>query len=76
MKTFFVALDLKNAEVKEGPASGKVDTTITVSDSDFVDIALNKLNPQQAFMKGKLKIQGNIMLTQKLVPLLKTEAKL
>lgn len=69
-------MDCKNAVVTEGPATGKVDTTLTVSDDDFVDIALNKLNPQTAFMKGKLKIQGNIMLTQKLVPLLKTEAKL
>lgn len=42
----------------------------------MVDIATGKLNPQVAFMKGKLKIAGNIMLTQKLVPLLKVEAKL
>lgn len=71
----FVALDLKSASVSTG-ATGKADTTLTVSDEDFVDIALNKLNPQTAFMKGKLKIQGNIMLAQKLGPLLKTEAKL
>lgn len=69
-------LDLKNAIISEGTPSGKADTTITVSDADFVEIALGKLNPQQAFMKGKLKIQGNIMLAQKLGPLLKTEAKL
>jgi 3-hydroxyacyl-CoA dehydrogenase/3a,7a,12a-trihydroxy-5b-cholest-24-enoyl-CoA hydratase len=83
--------------VSEGAPSGKADTTITVSDTDFLDIALGKMNPQQAFMKvcirkrtislknkclylffkqGKLKIQGNIMLAQKLGPLLKTEAKL
>lgn len=72
------ALDLKNGVVYEGsPKDGaKPDTTLAVTDSDFVDIALGKLNPQVAFMKGKLKITGNIMLTQKLVPLLKTEAKL
>lgn len=74
---FFPALDLRNGSVYEGPAKGiKVDTTLTVSDDDMVDIALGKLNPQQAFMKGKLKITGNIMLSQKLAPLLKTEAKL
>lgn len=49
---------------------------MTVSDDDFVDIALGKTNPQSAFMKGKLKITGNIMLTQKLVPLLKAGPKL
>lgn len=72
------ALDLKSGTVYEGaPTAGtKVDTTLTVSDGDMVDIALGKTNPQVAFMKGKLKITGNIMLTQKLVPLLKTEAKL
>lgn len=72
------ALDLKKGEIYEGaPQEGvKPDTTLSVTDSDLVDIALGKINPQVAFMKGKLKITGNIMLTQKLVPLLKTEAKL
>lgn len=71
------AIDLKCAELYEGkPRNSAADTTITVSDEDFVSLALGKLNPQVAFMKGKLKITGNIMLTQKLVPLLKTEAKL
>lgn len=71
-------MDLKNPTVYEGAvkAGNKIDTTITVADSDMVDIALGKLNPQVAFMKGKLKITGNIMLTQKLTPLLKSEAKL
>jgi len=69
-------LDLKSAEVYEGAPKTKADTTLTVADQDMIDIALGKLNPQVAFMKGKLKITGNIMLTQKLVPLLKTEAKL
>ncbi|EZA54463.1 hypothetical protein DMN91_012183 [Ooceraea biroi] len=60
-------LDLKNAEVHKGkPKSGKADTTLTIDDKDMVEIALGKLNPQTAFMRGKLKITGNIMLTQKL----------
>lgn len=68
---------MKECEVYEGvPKGAKADTTLTVADSDFVDITSGKINPQVAFMKGKLKITGNIMLTQKLVPLLKTEAKL
>ncbi|XP_052868285.1 peroxisomal multifunctional enzyme type 2-like isoform X2 [Anopheles bellator] len=70
-------LDLKNAKVYEGPVQGgKADTTMTVADADMVELALGKLQPQTAFMKGKLKITGNIMLAQKLAPLLKTEAKL
>ncbi|XP_018324314.1 peroxisomal multifunctional enzyme type 2 isoform X2 [Agrilus planipennis] len=70
-------MDLKNAQVYEGlPKEGKPNTTLTVSDEDFMELAVGKLNPQAAFMKGKLKIAGNIMLAQKLTPLLKAEAKL
>ncbi|XP_015524954.1 peroxisomal multifunctional enzyme type 2 isoform X1 [Neodiprion lecontei] len=64
-------LDLKKAEVYKGePKSGKSDTSLTIEDKDMVEIALGKLNPQVAFMRGKLKIKGNIMLTQKLKTLL------
>lgn len=70
-------MDLKCGKVYEGaPQSGKPNTTLTISDDDFIQLALGKLNPQAAFMKGKLKVAGNIMLAQKLAPLLKTEAKL
>lgn len=69
---------MKKGTIYEGNPEEDVkpDTTLTITDNDLVDIALGKLNPQVAFMKGKLKIAGNIMLTQKLVPLLKTKAKL
>lgn len=67
-------LDLKTAKVFQGePSSGKADCTITMEDSDMVDMALGKLNPQVAFMKGKLKVKGNVMLTQKLRSLLAPE---
>ncbi|XP_057653667.1 peroxisomal multifunctional enzyme type 2-like isoform X1 [Diorhabda carinulata] len=69
-------MDLKNAKVYEGKPEGKPNTTLTISDEDFMLLAEGKLNPQQAFMKGKLKITGNIMMAQKLAPLLKTNAKL
>ncbi|RVE48316.1 hypothetical protein evm_007067 [Chilo suppressalis] len=68
-------LDFKTPAIIEG-ASGKPDTTITISDADMVEVASGALNPQVAFMKGKLKISGNIMLAQKLGPLLKSDAKL
>lgn len=70
-------LDLKNGKIYNRKADGiKIDTTLSVADNDFIEIVTGKLNPQSAFMKGKLKITGNIMLTQKLIPLLKNEAKL
>ncbi|KAK7590229.1 hypothetical protein V9T40_001842 [Parthenolecanium corni] len=60
--------DLKTGEIYKGNAKKgtKVDTTITIDDSDMVDLALGKLNPQLAFVKGKLKLKGNILLAQKL----------
>ncbi|XP_017776852.1 PREDICTED: peroxisomal multifunctional enzyme type 2-like isoform X2 [Nicrophorus vespilloides] len=71
-------MDLKSCKIHEGtPKSGKPNTTLTISDDDFVGLATGKLNPQTAFMKGKLKLTGNVMLAQKLGPLLKAaEAKL
>ena len=44
----------------------KADITITIADQDMIDMASGKLNPQQAFMKGKLKIKGNMGLAMKL----------
>lgn len=70
-------LDLKTPVVHDGPPkSGKADTTLTVSDGDLIEMASGALNPQVAYMKGKFKISGNIMLAQKLGPLLKSESKL
>jgi len=48
------------------PKSGKADVTLTMDDEDVILMMLGKLNPQRAFMTGRLKIKGNIMLTQKL----------
>uniref|UniRef100_A0A8C6WXA8 Hydroxysteroid (17-beta) dehydrogenase 4 n=1 Tax=Neogobius melanostomus TaxID=47308 RepID=A0A8C6WXA8_9GOBI len=72
------AIDLRtgSGSVHKGPYSGKVDVTFTVSDEDFIQVVQGKLNPQQAFFSGKLKIRGNIMLSQKLEVILKDPAKL
>uniref|UniRef100_A0A672Z4X4 Peroxisomal multifunctional enzyme type 2 n=1 Tax=Sphaeramia orbicularis TaxID=375764 RepID=A0A672Z4X4_9TELE len=71
-------IDLKNGcgALHKGPYSGKADVTFTVSDDDFMEVVQGKLNPQKAFFSGKLKIRGNIMLSQKLEVILKDYAKL
>ncbi|XP_054630216.1 peroxisomal multifunctional enzyme type 2 [Dunckerocampus dactyliophorus] len=71
-------IDLKNGSgaLHPGPSGGKADVTFTVSDEDFMDVVLGKLNPQKAFFSGKLKIRGNVMLSQKLEVILKDHAKL
>ncbi|NXL39539.1 DHB4 enzyme, partial [Glaucidium brasilianum] len=71
-------IDLKNGSgaVYQGPARGSADTTFTISDEDFMDVVQQKTNPQKAFFSGKLKVKGNIMLSQKLEMILKDYAKL
>ncbi|NWY99859.1 DHB4 enzyme, partial [Loxia curvirostra] len=60
-------IDLKNGSgaVYQGPARNSADTTFTLSDEDFMDVVQQKINPQKAFFSGKLKVKGNIMLSQK-----------
>merc|ERR1712190_322846 len=60
-------LDLKNGSGSAGVGEDpKADCTITIADADMVAMAEGKLDGMQAFMGGKLKIKGNMMLARKL----------
>ncbi len=59
-------VDLKNGSGKLTQCSGKSDLTLKISDDHFVALAAGKLNPQQAFMQGKIKLKGNLGLAMKL----------
>jgi putative sterol carrier protein len=52
-------------EVHEGQADNP-NVTITVSDSDLVKLLKGELNGMTAFMSGKLKLKGDMMLAQRL----------
>lgn len=64
-------VDLTKPEVREGE-DANAKCTVTVKDEDFMKIVSGKLNPQMAFMSGKLKIGGDMSLAMKLGELLKS----
>lgn len=51
--------------VSEGDTDD-AECTVTMSDSDFVDMWNGDLNPAQAFMMNKISIEGNMGLAMKL----------
>lgn len=50
----------------------KPDITFTVSDKDWLAIAEGKLDAMNAFMTGKLKVSGDMMLAMRLQQLFPT----
>ncbi|CAO3591992.1 sterol binding protein [Absidia repens] len=56
----------KEGKVVRGKGSTKADAILTLNDADFVQLAEGKLNGQKAYMSGKLKVKGQIMLAMKL----------
>ncbi|RDB30959.1 Fatty acid-binding protein [Hypsizygus marmoreus] len=66
-------IDLKKTgTVYKGGAKPKADVTIILSDETLTELASGKLNGQKAFMTGKLKTKGNMMLATKLDGVLKS----
>jgi putative sterol carrier protein len=53
------------AAVAEGDAPSP-NCTVTVGESDFLDMVTGKLNGQMAFLTGKLKVAGDMGLALKL----------
>ena len=67
--TFTVDLKNGNGAIKEGKIDGvKPDATFVMLDADFVKLVNGKLNAQDAFMQGKMKIRGNMKAALKFKP--------
>lgn len=54
-------------------AADAPDVTLTLSDDDLVELFEGRLAPNVAFMSGRLRIAGDVVLAQRLVDLLDTE---
>lgn len=60
--------ELRNGElhVFEG-VTDNPDLIVTMNDEDFIALFQGKLNGMAAFMAGKVKVEGDMMLAQRLV---------
>ena len=63
--TYHVTVDDGTMAVAEGPAE-KPSATLKMSAEHYVKMANGELNGAMAFMKGQLKVTGNVMLAQKM----------
>jgi len=70
-------IDMKNSpgSVREGRFD-KADATFIMTDDNIVALAEGKLNPQQAFLQGKMKVKGNVSAAMKFTPDLMQRPKL
>lgn len=71
-------LDLKSGsgQLYPGASHEPANTVFVLSEHDFMELALGKIKPQKAFLTGKVKVKGNILLGQKLQMILKEYAKI
>jgi putative sterol carrier protein len=64
-KTHTYQLNIANGKCEVVPgASGPARVTLNLSLPDFMRLVTGKLNGMQAFMAGKLKLQGDMMFAQ------------
>eukprot|EP00850_Spirogloea_muscicola_P018511 SM000170S02683 [mRNA] locus=s170:210151:211015:+ [translate_table: standard] len=62
-------VDLKRGDVYKGPyEGGKPDVAFSFVDDDFVAISHKKMNPQMAFIRGKMRIRGSMAAAIKFTP--------
>lgn len=73
-KTNTYIIDTKSATpsvTQSNDSTTKSDVALTLSESDFLQLASGKANPQSLFMSGKIKLKGNMSYAMKLGDVLK-----
>jgi putative sterol carrier protein len=64
-KPAYITIKDSTATVTEGSAPGP-DVTLIMADDDLIALLKGELNGMQAFMTGKLQLEGDMMLAQRL----------
>ncbi|KAM6164889.1 SCP2 sterol-binding domain-containing protein 1 [Rhynchocyon petersi] len=70
-------VDLKNGPGDMYPGSARLpaDTVFTIPEPIFMELVLGKMSPQKAFLAGKFKVSGKVLLGQKLERVFKDWAR-
>ncbi|RCN31082.1 SCP-2 sterol transfer family protein [Ancylostoma caninum] len=64
-------IDAKSRPPYVGNEERPAELELQLKDSDFMNIAAGKLRPDQAFLRGKMKLKGNVGKANRLRTLLK-----
>ena len=68
-------IDVKNGKGSVQAGAGAADTTLELTDADFLAMTSGKADAMKLYMGGKLKIGGDVMASQKLSFLQKIDPK-
>jgi 3-hydroxyacyl-CoA dehydrogenase/3a,7a,12a-trihydroxy-5b-cholest-24-enoyl-CoA hydratase len=68
-------IDVKNGSGSVKPGAGAADTTLELTNEDFMAMTSGKADAMKLYMGGKLKIGGDVMASQKLSFLQKIDPK-
>ena len=71
--SWYLNLKTGKGSVEPSDAKTNADVTMSMKEEDFVSMFSGGLNPTSAFMGGKLKISGNMMLALKLEKIMKLQ---
>lgn len=61
-------VEWERCEIERGEID-EPDVTVSISAADWIAIATGRLNPETAYMTGKLKAEGDLGLATKIQPL-------
>ena len=64
--TWHVTVDDGTMAIHEGAAAGTPSATIKMKALDYIKMVNGELSGTMAFMKGQMKITGNMMMAQKM----------